>query len=75
MNLNPVKLLKLKSDMESFAKNHPKFASFVKKVIDEGVAEGDVVEIKIIEKDKNIETNIKLKKDDLELLRTLKDLM
>ena len=75
LNLNPVKLLKLKTDMENFAANHPKFAEFLKKVINGGAKPDDVLEIKLIGSNGNIETKIKLKDSDLELLKTLKELM
>lgn len=75
MNLNPVKLLKLKTDMENFTGNHPKFTDFLKKVINGGTKPDDILEIKLISSNGNIETKIKLKESDLELLKALKELM
>lgn len=76
MNLNPMKLLKIKGDMEQFAKNHPKFTAFLNAVVQSGVEEGTMLEIKVTKPDgRVIESNLKLKESDLEMLKGLKDLM
>lgn len=74
MNFNQLAMLqKLKSGMERFRTNHPKFPMFLKAVSQDGLKEGTVIEITVTTPEgKNYCSNVKLKTDDLELIEALK---
>lgn len=73
--MNPIAMMKVKSLMEKFRNNHPKVSMFFT-VAHDYVEEGSVIEVNICSADgKSICTNIRVTKDDLELMETLKDLL
>ena len=58
-----------------FQKNHPKFPAFCKAVANRGIKEDTIVEIAVVTPEgERIETNIKVKESDLELMRGLTNL-
>lgn len=73
--MNPTAMLKLIGAKKNFEKNHPKFAAFAKKMLQQGIEEGTVVEIMVTRPDgSSVRANIKVQASDLELLRGLKEL-
>lgn len=76
MSLNPMALMKLKPLWERFSGTHPKFSKFWKAVYKTSLAEGTVIEFKVTAPDgKELASNIKLTKDDLDLAAQLKELL
>jgi len=68
--------MQLKSSWERFASTHPKFPKFWKAVFKSSLKEGTVIEFKVTGPDgKELASNIKLTKDDLDLAVQLKELL
>ena len=76
MNLNQLAMLqKLKSGIDRFRANHPKFPLFLKAVSQDALKEGSVIEISVTTPEgKNYCSNVRLNADDIELMETLKNL-
>ncbi len=76
MNLNQLAMLqKLKSGIDRFRANHPKFPLFLKAVFQDALREGSVIEISVTTPEgKNYCSNVRLNADDMELMETLKNL-
>lgn len=76
MNLNQLAMLqKLKSSIDRFRANHPKFPLFLKAVSQDALREGSVIEISVTTPEgKNYCSNVRLNADDMELMETLKNL-
>lgn len=76
MNFNQLAMIqKLKTCMEQFRMNHPKFPMFLNAVSREALIEGSVIEVTVTTPEgKNYCSNIKLKQEDLELVECLKSL-
>ena len=76
MNLNQLAMLqKLKSGIDRFRANHPKFQLFLKAVSQDALREGSVIEISVTTPEgKNYCSNVRLNADDMELMETLKNL-
>lgn len=73
--MNPMAFLTLKSDIDKFQENHPKFVQFIKAMSQSGLQEGTILECKVISPEgKEISTNIRISQDDLELIDKLKDM-
>lgn len=76
MSLNPMKLLKLKENMNKFTTNHPKFSSFLGLVAQSEIQEGTILEVTVKYPDgKVVSSNLQLQQSDLEMIKDLKDLM
>ena len=75
--MNPMAFLTLKSDIDKFQENHPKFIQFIKAMSQSGgIQEGTILECKAISPEgKEISTNIRISQDDLELLEKMKEMM
>lgn len=74
--INPMKLLQLRPLVTQFQNAHPKFMQFIAAVGQSGMKEGTVIEISITDPEgKNLCTNMKLSKDDLELFESISELM
>ena len=74
--INPMKLLQLKPLVTKFQSAHPKFMQFMAAVAQSGMKEGTVIEVSITDPEgKNLCTNMKLSKDDLELFESISELM
>lgn len=72
---NPTMLFQMKSMMERFEKNHPKFPKFLKVVTTECIAPGTILEIKVTKANgETIESNIRLNDEDMELMEVIKNL-
>ena len=76
MSFNPMKLMQLKSSWQSFVKRHPKFPLFWKAVYKQALTEGTILEFKVTTPDgRELASNIKISKEDLDLLKHLKESM
>lgn len=73
--MNLAALMQLKQEWDSFKSRHPKFPSFIRAVCGRALSEGTVVEFKVTAPDGTvINSNLKLKQEDLELIRRLRDM-
>ena len=73
--MNPMELLLIKNSCDTFVKNHPKFPMFLKAVYQNGLAEGNIIELSVKTTDgRTLETNLKLSPSDVELLQQLNDM-
>ncbi len=73
--MNPMALLSMKSALDKFQRNHPKFMQFLQVMMQNGLQEGTILECKVITPEgKEIQANIKITEDDLELIEKLKEL-
>lgn len=73
--MNPMKLLQLKNMWDGFVSRHPKFPNFLKAVSQNGIQEGTIMEIQVTAPEgKTFTSNIKVQKEDVELLQSLMDL-
>lgn len=74
--INPMKLLQLRPLVTKFQNDHPKFMQFIAAVGQSDLKEGTIVEISITDPDgKNLCSNIKLSKEDLELFGAVSEMM
>ena len=66
--------MKFTGAWNTFKRNHPKFPAFCQAVSRKGIREGSIIEIAFITPEgEKIETNLKVKDSDLELLRQLSE--
>lgn len=73
--MNPMDIMKFKSLWDSFTSRHPKFPMFMNAVMQNGVKEGTVFEITVKDPDgKEIASNLKIAKEDMELFEKLKQM-
>lgn len=73
--MNPMKLLQLKNMWNGFVSRHPKVPSFLNAVAKNGLEEGSVLEISVTTPEgKTMTSNIKVTKEDAELIQSLKNL-
>lgn len=73
--MNPMAILSMKSALEKFQGNHPKFMQFITAMAQYGLEEGTVLECKVITPEgKEIQANIKITEDDLELIEKIKEI-
>lgn len=65
-------IMKAKSAWETFTRNHPKFPMFLNAVRRDGIKEGTLIEISVVDPDgSKKETNVRVTASDLELLNML----
>ena len=71
--MNPMDMMRLGSLWKGFQSRHPKFPKFLKAASRPGVLEeGTVIEIKIVSPNGDgMTTNIRVTREDLELLKSL----
>lgn len=76
MNLSQLaRLQKLKSQLYTFHRNHPKFAPFLDAVNKNALGEGTIIEISVTSPEgRHYETNLKVNQEDLEFLHSLQGL-
>ena len=68
-------IMKITGAWNTFKSNHPKFPAFCQAVSRKGLKEGSIIEIVITTPEgEKIETNLKVKDSDLELLKQLSEL-
>ena len=76
MNLSQLaRLQKLKSQLDTFHRNHQKFAPFLDAVNKNALGEGTIIEISVTSPEgRHYETNLKVNQEDLEFLHSLQGL-
>ena len=76
MDFNQIAMIqKIKSGMDRFRANHPKFQLFLNAVSQNALMEGTVIEINVTTPEgRNYCTNVKLQADDMEFLNSLKSM-
>ena len=76
MNLSQLaRLQKLKSQLDTFHRNHPKIAPFLDAVNKNALGEGTIIEISVTSPEgRHYETNLKVNQEDLEFLHSLQGL-
>lgn len=73
--MNPMELLQLKSHLDTFKNNHPKFVQFFNAVAAKGIHEGSIIEINVETPDgEKYNANMRVLQSDLELIQKLKNL-
>ena len=73
--MNPMAILSMKSSLEKFQENHPRFMQFLATMTQNGLEEGTILECKVITPEgKEIQANIKINQDDLELIEKIKEI-
>lgn len=73
--MNPMAILSMKSSLEKFQGNHPRFMQFLATMTQNGLEEGTILECKVITPEgKEIQANIKINQDDLELIEKIKEI-
>lgn len=76
MSFNPMTILQLKTSWDRFVLTHPKFPKFWKAACKSGLSEGTVIEFKVkTPEGKELASNIKLTKEDVELASQLQELL
>lgn len=76
MSLNPMTLMQLKTSWDRFIHTHPKFPKFWKAAYRSGLTEGTVIEFTVkTPEGKELSSNIRLTRDDLELTAQLQELL
>lgn len=73
MNFSQIAMLqKIRSSMERFRLNHPKFPLFLNAVANNAMTEGTIIEINVsTPTGESYCTNIKLNQEDIDFLQTL----
>ena len=76
MDFNQIAMIqKIKSGMDRFRANHPKFPLFLNAVSQNALIEDTVIEINVTTPEgRNYCTNVKLQADDMEFLNSLKSM-
>lgn len=73
--INPMKLMKIKSAIDQFKQNHPKFPMFLSAVTKDGMQPGTVIEITVTNPEGNTyNSNLKLSESDIQLIQELKSM-
>lgn len=68
--------LQFRNSWQTFTRNHPKFPAFWRAVYKHGIQENMIIEFKVIEPDgKELASNIRVTKSDLELFENLKKMI
>lgn len=68
-------IMKIKQAWDTFTANHPKFPAFLNALKVRGIKEDTVIEIIITDPNgEKLETSIKVKQSDLQLMDTLKSM-
>ena len=72
--MNIGNMMKISGAWNTFKKNHPKFPAFCQAISLKGIREGCIIEITFTTPEgEKIETNLKVKDSDLELLKQLSE--
>ena len=68
-------ILKFKGLWDDFTRRHPKFPLFLNALAQNGITEGTILEINVKRPDgKEISSNLKITKEDMELFQKLRDM-
>lgn len=76
MNLSQLgKMQQLKSHLDTFRRNHPKFPMFLGAVAQNALQKGTIMEITVnAPNGAHYETNLKLRAEDIEFIRALQEM-
>lgn len=76
MDFNQLAMLQqIKSGLDRFRMNHPKFPLFLRAVSQEALREGTLIEINVTTPEgKTYCSNVRLKADDMDFINTMKNL-
>ena len=73
--IKPTDIMKVMGAKNKFEKNHPKVFACLTKMLSGGISEGTIVELTVQKPDgEKLTTNLRVLKEDLELLEDLKKL-
>jgi len=73
--MNPITLLQLKSSWTTFQKNHPKFPKFLNALAKTDIPADSTLELILkTPDDKTLSSKIKIQADDIEFIKSLKNL-
>lgn len=73
--MNPSAIMQVMGAWNEFKGNHPKFPAFLDALKRQGIKEDTIIEISITDPNgTKLETNIKVKKSDLELFASLREM-
>lgn len=73
MNVNPMKLLALKSEYTKFQNRHPKVIPFFQTISQNALKENTVIEMQVSTEDgKQYASNIKITAEDIRMFQELK---
>lgn len=74
--INPLTMMKLNQTKNKFVSNHPKFAAFIKNFFSKKIEAGTIMEITVKRPDEEpVTSNMRVTESDLELLKSMKDIM
>lgn len=76
MNIqNPAAFFQLMSLWGRFQKNHPKFPKFLAAVVQNGIREGSIIEIKVTTAEgENYDSNLKITADDMDMIEQIRNM-
>ena len=67
-------MIKMTMAWNTFKRNHPKFPAFCQAVVNKGIRVDSVIEISVTTPEgERIDTNLKVKQSDLDLLQSLQN--
>lgn len=73
--INPMKLMQMKTMMNTLRENHPKFPSFLDAVSKKALCKDTIIEIKVTTPEgESLESNLRLKESDLDILRQMQEI-
>lgn len=73
--MNPMALMKIKGMFDKFQSNHPKVPMFFKSAA-QSIGEGSIIEINVTTAEgKTLCTNMRVTRDDLELIQQIKQMV
>ena len=76
MNIqNTAALFQMMNLWSRFQKNHPKFPKFLSAVVQNGIREGSIIEIKVTTAEgESFDSNLKVNANDMEMVEQLRNL-
>lgn len=71
--MNPMDILQMKSALDAFKDQHPKFLQFLKAMGQKGIKEGTVIEVTVTTPEgEKYNANLRVNQSDLELMEKIK---
>ncbi len=75
MAVNPLQIMKIKTQLNNFRKRHPGFTAFIRAVRRKGLPEGSVVDLKVTSPDgETVTTNFRVTQEDLDFISMISEL-
>lgn len=73
--INPMKLMQIKTMLNTLRENHPKFPFFLDAVSKKALCKDTIIEIKVTTPEgDSFESNLRLKESDLDILRQMQEI-